>query len=250
MNLRARPYLPAGNFRARICLAEALVSSFKSAGLLLKGAYFFVTLIPDGFTTASRREGAWLEELRVWTEGALAGLSYVAAIDVGAYISLAFQPGRRDTLFSWHIHAIVWRQDQRCCPEAYVHGLVHGLNMSTIPLLPGFLPAHYRKISYDVCLKRLLYSVKFPISEFQAWPTASTGQNDQLRPTPPQWNQRPKPIRPGTAARIASQLAAYSLDKIVFGDGQGHHIVAAALDKARAEMALAEERRMTLLYEP
>lgn len=244
LNLRARPYMSAGNFQARICLAEELMSGFMSAKLPLKGDYFFLTLVPYGFNTSSA-SGAEvsLEGLRGTVVSALENLSYIAAIDVGAYASVRFQSGRRGMLFSWHVHAIAWG-----APEPYIERLVHGLNISTSPLFPGFLPAHYRKVSYEGWMKRLLYAIRFPTSEYQAWRVAAANHNGTQSPAPLLWKQGSKPIRPGTAAQIANQLAAVSLGQIVFGGREGGIIVDAAVETAQAEMTLAEKSRMDGLY--
>ncbi|TPO13711.1 hypothetical protein [Mesorhizobium sp. B1-1-5] len=246
LHLRARAYLPAGNLRARTCLAEWILSGFMAEGLPRDDDYFHLTLVPSGFAYRANSHGR-LDIAGLIASGSIAmeGLDYLAAIDVGAYVSLRGEAaGRRETWHSPHVHAIVWSAS-----EDYMEGLEHGLNIATEPFLPGLLPVHFRRLSYEVCQKRLLYAFKFPLHEYQAWPMLSPKDADQKQP-PLLWKQKPKPIRPGTAAGIANHLAEFSLDQITFAGGQGRHILDAALRDARDEMSSAERHRMKAIYGP
>jgi hypothetical protein len=211
--------LPAASPVVRTYFVDELVSIFAARLGRDPREFYQLTLVPEGPRTSLQSRGSINPAaVRLEVCKTLAGLNYIGAVDLAAY-DISTQHRQHLRTISLHAHLIVWGGDAKL-----IRGLVSAFDRENYPLLPGFKPAFAEQLTDAGRTEWLRYTVKFPVKEYQAW----------AKPKKPgRWKQEKKPIRPGTAARLAALLAPFSLREILISGGEGAEILSSALKRTR-----------------
>jgi hypothetical protein len=241
----AAKYLFANNAYARINFVRIARKHIKK---LVKGKgenapFYFVTLTPVQYALAySEAQTFDLRQLQSWTWSRMGKLNFIGMVEAAHYRNRGLVQGRNETTVSWHVHLVVWG-----IGEADLAKRLTIINARGKALIPGAVPAHYRRLEPDEVTKVTTYMLKAPMKEHSTYPThrmmksPKTGETEKV-PTG-RWETKKEPYDRRGIAMMTNVMANCYLDKLLFAGGGGKALAKAINAEALKPLERHERQR-------